>query len=65
MEYFDEYYDPIAEQDAWQETIVQVKNAPCPKCKATKRHTVYNNSEYSSYDTICDNCGYLIISLLD
>jgi predicted RNA-binding Zn-ribbon protein involved in translation (DUF1610 family) len=63
----DEYYDQLAEENAWQETLVDIKKAPCPMCGATERHTVHNDHDgrYWTYDVTCSGCGYVIVSHMD
>ena len=62
-----EEYGELTEEEAWQETLCDVQVAPCYKCGGTKRHTEYNTHEgaYCTFDKICDECGYVILSLLD
>lgn len=63
----EDYADPQKEADAWQDTLVAVKNSPCPKCDGTESEVKYNthNGEYCTYDTVCKKCGYVILSQLD
>ena len=60
-------YNQREEEDAWQETLVQIQKSPCIKCGCTTDHTVYNDhdGQYYTYDRICDNCGHVKLSLLD
>lgn len=57
------------ELEAWQEQLIRVQNNPCFYCgaDASKRHVDYNDHDgkYYTYDTVCDECGHTILSLLD
>lgn len=68
-EYFDpnDYIDPVKEQEAWEKTVMEIKDGPCPKCGGTETKVSYNthDGKYCTYDTVCKNCGYVLISLLD
>jgi hypothetical protein len=63
----EEYYDQIKEEESWQETLLDIKKSPCIKCGSTDRYVDYNthDNKYSTFDTICRNCGHIILSLLD
>lgn len=68
-EEYEEEYDQVSEEEAWQQTLVDIQKAPCPKCGCTERHTDYNqhigSGDYSTFDTVCNGCGYVILSLMD
>lgn len=68
-EYFDpnDYIDPVKEQEAWEKTVTEIKDGPCPKCGGTETKVSYNthDGKYCTYDTVCKNCGYVLMSQLD
>ena len=65
-ELIDKYSIPD-EIDDWQETLLRVRKSQCYRCGGTKRHSEYNthDGKYCTYDTVCDECGEVILSLLD